>query len=279
MIALPELPGSVQMTLGTFELRTCCSDICSPQPTSLKLCASRASRAAFVPWNSFSRASTARRGTSATRKVSAPALPCSRASRVAQTNCRPNEQLRCPQPLPDTSRQLDRRAPRQLPLDQRHRDHAGLVELREHAHGTEILAQLLRALQPQLLDEIFAGDVAGAVTRLAKVEVLLESEQIERGAHPAARCPCNVEVRRLLHRELVRLGIQRAQSARRTVRQHDPLQLAGSRVVVVQARMHGHLFEAQRHAFGAIHPDVVEQGAAADRAGMWLIAHLREIPP
>jgi hypothetical protein len=40
-----------------------------------------------------------------------------------------------------------------------------------------------------------------------------------------------------------------------------------------------HLFETRRHAFGAAHPDVVEQGTVADRTRVRLVAHLREIPP
>src|SRR5687767_6173785 len=156
-------------------------------------------------------------------------------------------------------RSLAGRIPRQLPPDQRHRNQASLVELGEHAQGAELLAELLRALLPQLLDEIFPGDVTRAIARLAHVHVLLESEQIERRAHPAARRPVDVEVLRFLHREFVRLRVERAQTARRSLREHDPLHFSHARVVVVEPRMHRHLFETRRHAFGTAHPDVVEQ--------------------
>ena len=78
------------------------------------------------------------------------------------------------------SRSFAGRVPRELPPDQRYRYQAGVVELRGQAHGAEILAELPGALHPQLLDEVLAGDVASAVSRLAQVQVLLEPEQVER---------------------------------------------------------------------------------------------------
>ena len=57
----------------------------------------------------------------------------------------------------------------------------------------EVLAELVRALAHQVLEQELAGDVARAVARLAQVELLLEAEQVEVRAHPAARRPLDLE--------------------------------------------------------------------------------------
>ena len=83
----------------------------------------------------------------------------------------------------------------------------------------ELVAELTGlALRDQPLDQVLAGDVARAVAGLAQVELLLEAEQVEVLAHPAARRPVDVEVARLLHREVVAVDVERAEAAGRPLR-------------------------------------------------------------
>src|SRR4029079_16854144 len=77
----------------------------------------------------------------------------------------------------------------ELPADERDGDDAGGVDLLEPALQGEGVAELVGALAHQVLELDLAGEVARAVARRAQVELLLEAEQIEIGAHPAARGP------------------------------------------------------------------------------------------
>ena len=51
----------------------------------------------------------------------------------------------------------------------------------------EGVTELFGALGNQFVDQVLAGNVAGAVSRLPQVELLFEVQQIEIGPHPAAR--------------------------------------------------------------------------------------------
>ena len=92
------------------------------------------------------------------------------------------------------------------------------------------------AVLDELIDQILARNVTGAVSRLAHIELLLEAQQIEVGPHPAARSSFHLISLGLGDVELIGLRVQRGEPARAALRQHDPDDLARSRIVVVIAR-------------------------------------------
>src|SRR5262249_44707414 len=101
--------------------------------------------------------------------------------------------------------------PGELPADQRDRDGAGGRDLLDPALGGEGVAELVGPLAHQVLELNLAGDVARAVARLAQVELLLEAEEVEVGAHPAARGPLDLEGLGLREVELVGLEVERGE--------------------------------------------------------------------
>src|SRR5439155_1890938 len=75
MMTLSELPGSKQMTLGSFDPFTGCSEMCCPsQPASVNICFSVDSRCLLSPAYFLRRASTALRETRLYRRFSAVAV-------------------------------------------------------------------------------------------------------------------------------------------------------------------------------------------------------------
>ena len=142
-----------------------------------------------------------------------------------------------------------------------------------------LLRQLLAAFAEQALEQILAGDVAGAVARLSQVQVLLEFQQLRLVAHPAARRPFDVHRSRFRHGHFIRMRIQRTEAAGSALRQHDPDDLAHPWIVVVQPGVHEHLFHTGSRALVAAVENVVQQGTAANRACVRLVTDLRQVEP
>ena len=116
---------------------------------------------------------------------------------------------------------------------------------RKKFRQSELLALLLLRegiLADQAVEFEFAGDVAGAVARLTQVQELLEGHEIALRVGPAARRPQRVKLARFLETHLVRLHIERGESARGSVRQHRPHDFAAARALVIQPCMHQQFF-------------------------------------
>src|SRR5207244_10408804 len=74
IMTLSELPGSTQMTLGSFDPFTGCSEICCPsQPASVNICFSVVSRCLLSPVDFLMRSSTPSCATQLTSQFSAVA--------------------------------------------------------------------------------------------------------------------------------------------------------------------------------------------------------------
>jgi len=58
-----------------------------------------------------------------------------------------------------------------------------------------------------------------------------------------------MKVTRLFEGKNIGMCIQRAKATGRALRQHDPDQFAGTRVIVKQTGMHHHLFKTGRQTF------------------------------
>src|SRR6185312_3054120 len=169
--------------------------------------------------------------------------------------------------------------PGELPANQRNRNDAGGVDLLEPALQGEGVAELMGSLSHQILELNLAGDVARAVARLAQVELLLEAEEVEVGAHPAARGPFDLEGLGLREVELVGLEVERGEPAGGALGEHDPDDLARPRLVVEEAGVEHELFHGRGHALGAGVPYVVKERTAPDGARMRLVAQARQVPP
>src|SRR3954447_10308568 len=101
----------------------------------------------------------------------------------------------------------------------------GVFLVHELAHGGAG-GELARE---DLIELELADDVAGAVTRLLQVEVLLEPDGFAGEAEPAAWSVRGGELRGLLQRHLIRVHAQIAQGAGGALGEEDPDQLAGAR--------------------------------------------------
>src|SRR5215210_2124295 len=165
--------------------------------------------------------------------------------------------------------------PGELPANQRNRDDPGGVDILEPALQGEGVAELMGPLAHQILELNLAGDVARAVARLAQVELLLEAEKVEVGAHPAAWGPFDLEGLGLREVELVGLEVERGEPAGGALGEHDPDDLARPRLVIEEAGVEHELFHGCGHPLGAGVPDVVEKRAAPDGARMRFVAHAR----
>ena len=65
----------------------------------------------------------------------------------------------------------------------------------------------------------------------------------------------------------------------RILGQHDPHQFARARRGIEQTGAHDDFLEGGGHAFGAAVPDVVQQRAVANGAGVGLGPHARQVEP
>ena len=162
---------------------------------------------------------------------------------------------------------------------ERHRDEPARVEFVHETADGERVAELAAADAHQLLDLHLADEVARAVGRLLKIQVLLAADRRAVEAQPAARRVGGGELGGLLEAELVRVHPQVADGARPPLReQHiDELPRAGPRVE--HARLQHHLFPSGREALGAAVEEVVEQRHTPDRAQVRVVLHAREIEP
>jgi len=167
-------------------------------------------------------------------------------------------------------------------LDERERNRPGFVDVGKEFAKIEMLAGallLLCIVAHKPFELQLAGDVARAIARLPQVEKLFECDQVAARVRPSARCPSRVKTPGFPQAHLIRLHVERRQTARGPVGQHDPDDFPTPRVVVIESGLHERFLHRCRQAFGAAVKHVVQRRQATNRTVVGLLLDPRQLDP